>query len=104
MTDYKKLLKVAGYHFETGVERKLLRNDGKAIGMMSKEEFEKLGDLVAGYIQQEMKEKYGMKEVWIGGGESGKGPKCNIFISNDFYTNKGRCLILIQGMGAVRAG
>ena len=48
-----------------------------------------------------MKTKYAMREVWIG--EKG-GPKCNIFISDDFYTNTGRCLVLIQGTGAVRAG
>ena len=48
-----------------------------------------------------MRDKYGMQEVWLG---ARSGPKCNIFISDDFYTNTGRCMVLIQGNGACRAG
>ena len=44
-----------------------------------------------------------MEEVWLPTPVPG-GPKCNIFVSNDFYTNTDRCLILIQGTGSVRAG
>ena len=50
-----------------------------------------------------MKVKYAMKEVWIGGGRA-DAPRCNIFLSDDFYTNRGRCIVLIQGIGSVRAG
>ena len=78
--------------------------EGKPIPQMSQSEFESLGDLVLGYIQQTMKVKYEMQEVWIGDSSDPNGPKCNIFISKDFYQNTGRCLVLIQGTGAVRAG
>lgn len=45
-----------------------------------------------------------MQEVWIGDGRQANRPKCNIFVSDDFDSNTGRCLVLIQGSGAVRAG
>lgn len=44
-----------------------------------------------------------MQEVWLPTPVP-NGPKSNIFISADFYTNTDRCLLLIQGTGAVRAG
>jgi len=44
-----------------------------------------------------------MNEVWLPADDS-TGPKANIFLSQDFYTNKNKCLVLIQGTGAVRAG
>lgn len=44
-----------------------------------------------------------MEEIWIGGSQKGA-PQCNIFVSNDFKTNTGQCLVLIQGTGQVRAG
>ena len=68
---------------------------------MDQKEFERVGDLVLGYVQTTMKVKYGMKEIWLG---AKNGPKCNIFVSDDFFTNTGRCMVLIQGTGAVRAG
>ena len=50
-----------------------------------------------------MREFFRMKEIWIGG-KGNNEPKCNIYISDDFGTNTERCLVLIQGTGAVRAG
>lgn len=58
---------------------------------------------MTGAIQQIMKEKYGMQEVWLPT-PIVNGPKSNIFVSHDFHTNTDRCLVLIQGTGAVRAG
>ena len=51
-----------------------------------------------------MKTKYGMQEVWIGDDSKPNGPKCNIFISPDFYENDGRCLVLIKGSAPSIAG
>ena len=46
-----------------------------------------------------------MQEIWVGDdNENSKAPKVNIFVSDDFFANPGRCLVLIQGTGAVRAG
>lgn len=49
-----------------------------------------------------MTDVYQLQEIWLPIGL--EGPKCNIFISEDFHTNKDKCLVLIQGTGAVRAG
>ena len=68
---------------------------------MTQPEFERVGDLVNGYVQTQMKVKYGMQEIWLG---AENGPKCNIFVSDDFYTNTGRCMVLVQGNGPCRAG
>ena len=62
---------------------------------MSSQEFDQLGDLVIGYVQQMMKKRFGMIETWIGDARKKNGPKCNVFVSKDFYTNTGRCLVLI---------
>ena len=51
-----------------------------------------------------MKTKYAMQEVWIGDNRKPNGPKCNIFISPDFYENPGRCLVIIQGSAPTIAG
>ena len=51
-----------------------------------------------------MKTKYGMQEVWIGDDKRPNCPKCNIFVSDDFDSNTGRCLVIMQGTGGVRAG
>ena len=51
-----------------------------------------------------MKTRYNMNEVWVGDKSDPDGPKVNIFLSDDFYTNKNHCLVLIQGTGKCRAG
>jgi len=51
-----------------------------------------------------MKTDFKMQEVWLPVTAKPSEPKSNVFISSDFYTNKERCLILIQGTGSVRAG
>ena len=71
---------------------------------MTQEAFEEIGNLTMRYIQQAMKTKYGMQEVWIGDDSKPNGPKCNIFISPDFYENPGRCLVLIKGTDPSIAG
>ena len=45
-----------------------------------------------------------MQEVWVGSDDNEKGPKVNIFVSEDFFENHGRCLVLLQGNGPCRAG
>lgn len=70
---------------------------------LSQKEFEELGEIVIGAIQQIMKTDFKMKEIWLPDSPTIQA-KCNVFVSDDFYTNKERCLILIQGTGSVRAG
>jgi hypothetical protein len=47
-----------------------------------------------------MKEQYSMKEMFIPSNNS----PCNIFISQDWNTNKEKAIVVIQGAGKVRAG
>ena len=93
--DYEKALADKGLAFEPEGEQRLLRIDGEPMERMSQKEFEAVGDLVLGFVQQTMRTKYGMKEVWIGDERKPNGPKCNIFVSDDFATNTSRCLVLI---------
>lgn len=75
-----------------------------------------LQEFAVKHIQKAMVQVYGLKEVQFpedqdvyGTGYS-KTPKCNIFMSNEFYSrdaeaNAGKtALVLIQGNGEVRAG
>jgi len=71
---------------------------------MSQAEFEALGELVIGAIQQIMKTDFKMQEIWLPETADALAPKVNVFVSDDFLTNTERCLILIQGTGSVRAG
>jgi hypothetical protein len=61
---------------------------------MTQKQFEKVGDIVTGAIQQMMIEEFKMEEVWLPTPVP-NGPKSNIFISADFYTNTDRCMLLI---------
>lgn len=79
----------------TDLGEKLLTLDCEELPSINKEEYEKISDLVTGFIQQVMKSRYNMQEVWIGDDKKPNGPKANIFISEDFYTNTGRCIVLI---------
>mmetsp|Transcript_25886 Transcript_25886/g.34637 ORF Transcript_25886/g.34637 Transcript_25886/m.34637 type:complete len:211 (+) Transcript_25886:349-981(+) len=71
---------------------------------MTLAEYEAVGDLMTGYLQSVMKNRFGMQEIWVGDSANPNGPKVNIFVSDDFFVNTGRCLVLLQGTGACRAG
>ena len=89
-----------------GPDLKLLPIDSKEVQLpkMSQGEFEELGEQVIGAIQQIMKRDFQMQELWLPETAKPTEPKCNVFVSKDFFTNTERCLILIQGTGSVRAG
>jgi hypothetical protein len=73
-------------------------------GRLSPKEFESVGNLITGVVQDFMVEKYGLREVWLPLSDNPDSPKVNIFISPDLFTNFSTCLVLIQGTGPVRAG
>lgn len=102
--DYEAELNQAGLYFSADDGEKLMTLSGGPMPRMNQAEYEKVGDIVTGYIQQVMKTRFNMQEVWVGDDSKPNAPKVNIFLSDDFYTNAGRCLVLIQGTGAVRAG
>lgn len=52
-----------------------------------------------------MRLRYNMQDIWINHPNLPKGqPKINILVSDDFFTNEGRCLVLLQGKGEARMG
>ena len=94
LTDYKELLEHKG--FEVSGENCKVHFKGTPnapIPRMNQQEYDELGDIVQGWIRQTMKEYFGLKELWIGG--EGNKPKCNIFVSEDFTTNKEKCMVFI---------
>lgn len=96
------LAMVFGYRYDEEWRlRKVNKDEG--FTFIEQKHYELLGDVILSYVQEVMRVKYRQREIWIP--ENGKeGPKCNIFVSEDFETNQNRCLLLIQGAGAVRAG
>lgn len=62
--------------------------------------YDAFGDLVAPYIQALMRDKLGMREVFLP--QTGS-PASNVFLTPDALTCD-RLMLLIQGSGAVRAG
>jgi len=80
-----------------------------------KHQYDTIGDFIQKYIQREMMDMYGLKEIWVPEDEHIEEeywnlPKCNVFMSPQIHKpapamNKGRkALVLIQGSGGIRAG
>jgi hypothetical protein len=94
----------------------------KAIEWKGQRNYDIIGELVYKYIQEEMVNTYGLKEVWIPDNktlmealqtdnedEVKDFPRSNIYMSPDFLSDyqgdkNEKALVLIQGTGAVRAG
>ena len=103
LTDYKELLAHKGYEVSGEMCKVHFKGmPNQPIPNMSQEAYEELGDLVQGWIRQTMREYFGLKELWIGG--VGNSPKSNIYVSEDFTTNKEKCMVFIQGTGPCRPG
>lgn len=93
---------VFGYRYDEEWKLKKISKD-EGFTFVEQKHYELLGDVILSYVQEVMRVKYLQKEVLIPEMPA-EGPKCNIFLSQDFFTNSDRCLLLIQGAGAVRAG
>ena len=85
-------------------------------GQLEKNEYEKLGTYVIKYIQYKILSEYNLLPMFIPLNPEkdskklsnyldpdSKIPQCQIYCSEDFFTNS-KCLIIIQGTGAVRIG
>lgn len=76
----------------------------KKFVFISQRHYELLGKCIQIYIQSLIKSNpWNYQEIWLPI-ENNQQHQVNIFVSNDFQTNLNGCLILIQGVGAVRAG
>ena len=74
---------------------------GESLVLQSQGLYDLLGDLLHRYVQEKLKNEYGLEELWIPPGGSSH---CNIFRSLDWESNTEKALVLIQGAGDVRAG
>ena len=63
------------------------------------DDYDSLGKFVLLYIQCLLKE-LSLQEVWL----TNNNPTVNIFHSLDFFSNRNKLLVIIQGRGEVRAG
>ena len=95
------LAEVFGYRYDQDWRLKKLKND-EGFTFIDQKHYELLGDVILSYVQEVLVVTYHLVELWIP--EDSKGPKCNVFHSPDLFTNTTKCLLLIQGAGAVRAG
>ncbi len=87
----------------------------KGLEWKGQKNYDEIGALTYEYVQRQMVEQYGLKEIWIPEDKDLEEdyrhlPRSNIYMSPDFLPSyegsdkKERALILIQGTGAVRAG
>jgi len=97
----EKLRTEFGYEYDA--EKKLKNCEtGEPFKFVDQKHYERLGDVILEYIQEEMRTTYDLEEIRIP--TEAEGPKANIFVSKDLRSNQKGLLILIQGAGAVRAG
>lgn len=96
----ESLLRDMGYHF---VEGKLFQiESNERFEFVNQEHYNKLGDLVLKYIQQQLVEHYELQEVWLPP-NAHRARQTNIFLSPNIHEND-RLMLIIQGSGAVRPG
>ncbi|GAM22689.1 hypothetical protein SAMD00019534_058640 [Acytostelium subglobosum LB1] len=111
-----------GYHFNQAGQLRSTPNPEEKFKFVTQDHYERLGDTVALTIQDMMKEApYNLQEILIpvapqpqeeilpplpqtNNDDDDKKARSNIFISNDFYTNTDRLMVIICGSGQVRAG
>ena len=71
----------------------------------SKLEYEELADGLTSTIQSSLISEYNLDEVWIPLGVSYEsGPRCNVFLSKNWFASTSKALLLIPGAGSVYAG
>ena len=67
--------------------------------------YERLGNVIQRFVQEQMCKRYEMIEEFVPKEPQFEGsPKCNIFISKNWFGECNKAMLLIQGAGAVRAG
>lgn len=84
-----------------------INDQGKLLNSQTNEayqfgiDYEALSTYVAVYIQAKLREDYGLVETWI---PANTLKACNIFMSQDFFENTQKLLVIIPGRGKVRPG
>ncbi|KAK5575324.1 hypothetical protein RB653_010582 [Dictyostelium firmibasis] len=101
--DYKKFknLKDFGYYYNDKSELRSIDGEEK-FKFVNQQHYDRLGDIIVKTIQDKMKsEPFNLVEHWIPKGEINQ---CNIFTSKDFFDNKSKLMVFINGSGAVKSG
>jgi hypothetical protein len=91
-------LKAYGYHFNDKGEFTSLDNNSKYL-FSTQKVYDETGKQILLFVQKEILEKQLHMVLQKGVGENDY-----VYVSSDFYTNKGGCLIMVQGSGAARPG
>ena len=91
-------LKAYGYHFNDKGEFRSLENNSKYL-FSTQKVYDETGKQILLFIQKEILEKQLHMALQKGVGETDY-----VYVSSDFYTNNGGCLIMVQGSGAARPG
>ncbi|CAG9320137.1 unnamed protein product [Blepharisma stoltei] len=93
-----------GYYFNDELCLRSIENN-QPFKFIDQTHYDILGDIILNYIQEKLVSFYNLDEVQIPLAKHYNGSnKCNIFHSKDWFSNRNKGLILIQGTGAVRAG
>ncbi|KAN0004726.1 hypothetical protein ACTFIU_001964 [Dictyostelium citrinum] len=101
--DYKnfKTIKDFGYYYNDKGELRSIEGEEK-FKFVNQQHYDRLGDIIVKTIQNKMKsEPINLEEHWIPKGETNQ---CNIFTSKDFFENKSKLMVFINGSGAVKSG
>lgn len=96
-----KLLEELGYKFDSDGVLRDLKTGGK-FTFIDQKHYDRLGDAVIAYIQEVMETKYELTRVNLPLDQ--KSQPINIYLSKNALTTEGKLLLIIQGLGAVRAG
>jgi Arb2 domain len=130
-TLYPKSFADFSYDYNTAGELRHTES-GAPFAFLTQQHYDALGDVVIQELQARMRTDYKLQELWLpslGSSDSDSDKKmsdsnlnkisdsnlnmykqvsgvaqCNVFVSNDFWTNQHKCMVLIQGSGPVRPG
>lgn len=92
------------YYFNSDEVLKNIDTD-EGFKFINQGHYERIGSVIQNYVQEQMCVRYKMKEELIPMDKHhAGGPKCNIFISENWFGECEKAMLLIQGAGAVRAG
>ena len=86
------------------------KETGQGVGKLSQKEYELVGKYVQKYVEELLIKKFNLTTLYVPNSKSTdftirdeSQPQCKIVTTKDFPTNP-KCLMLIQGTGAVRLG
>ena len=92
-------IKNYGYYFDEQGMLKSTTDPTKSYTFTNQKDYDNLGKEILLYIQKEVMEKQ-FKMIRL----KGINDSDYVYASNDLFMNKGACLVMIQGSGAIKPG